>query len=63
MSLDAIPQISAKRRRTDRTMRALLATGTVIALVPLVLVVYYLLAAVMLIGYLRSDRSPSVAPR
>jgi phosphate transport system permease protein len=35
--------VSARRRRTDVTMRAVLATGTVIALVPLVLVVYYLL--------------------
>jgi phosphate transport system permease protein len=35
-------QVSARRRRTDRVMRALLAAGTGIALVPLVLVVYYL---------------------
>jgi phosphate transport system permease protein len=37
-----LPQISARRRRTDRVMRGLLAAATAIALVPLVLVVYYL---------------------
>jgi phosphate transport system permease protein len=35
-------QVSAKRRRTDRIMRGVLASATAIALVPLVLVVYYL---------------------
>jgi phosphate transport system permease protein len=35
--------ISPGRRRKDVTMRALMALGTVLALVPLVLVVYYLL--------------------
>jgi phosphate transport system permease protein len=34
---------SARRRQTDRIARALLAAATVVALVPLVLVVYYLL--------------------
>jgi phosphate transport system permease protein len=38
-----LPAISARRRRTDRAARALLAFATLIALVPLVLVVYYLL--------------------
>jgi phosphate transport system permease protein len=38
-----IASISATRRRTDRMMRAVLLSGTLIALVPLVLVVYYLL--------------------
>jgi phosphate transport system permease protein len=33
---------SGRRRTTDRVMRAVLALGTVIALVPLVLVIYYL---------------------
>jgi phosphate transport system permease protein len=33
---------SGRRRTTDQVMRALLAVGTVIALVPLVLVIYYL---------------------
>jgi phosphate transport system permease protein len=35
--------ISARRRQTDRIARGLLAAATVVALVPLVLVVYYLL--------------------
>jgi phosphate transport system permease protein len=43
MSVSALPQISARRRRTDKAMRGLLITATVIALVPLVLIVYYLL--------------------
>jgi phosphate transport system permease protein len=34
--------ISARRRRTDRIMRSLLAAATVVALIPLVLVLYYL---------------------
>jgi phosphate transport system permease protein len=34
--------ISARRRRTDRIMRSLLAAATVVALIPLVLVIYYL---------------------
>lgn len=34
---------SARRRRTDKTMRALMAVATVVALVPLVLVIYYLI--------------------
>ena len=43
ISLTAIPPISGRRRRTDQTMRGLLLTATVIALIPLVLVIYYLL--------------------
>ena len=35
--------VSARRRRTDKLARALLLTGTLIALVPLVLVIYYLM--------------------
>ncbi len=35
--------LSARRRRTDRIMRALMAAATVVALVPLVLIIYYLL--------------------
>jgi phosphate transport system permease protein len=35
--------ISRRRRTTDRTMRALLLLGTLVALVPLVLIIYYLL--------------------
>jgi phosphate transport system permease protein len=37
-----LPEISARRRRTDAVMRGVLAAGTAIALVPLVLVIYYL---------------------
>src|SRR4051794_6655895 len=39
----ALPPVSARRRRTDKVARVLLLGGTLIALVPLVLVVYYLL--------------------
>jgi len=35
--------VSPRRKRTDKIARGLLAVGTVVALVPLVLVVYYLL--------------------
>jgi phosphate transport system permease protein len=38
-----LPHISGRRRRTDIVMRGLLAAGTVIALIPLVLIIYYLL--------------------
>jgi phosphate transport system permease protein len=43
MNLSTLPQVSARRRRTDRVMRAVLVLATGIALVPLVLVIYYLL--------------------
>jgi phosphate transport system permease protein len=43
VSAFSIPEISAKRQRTDRAMRGLLAAGTVVALVPLVLIIYFLL--------------------
>ena len=43
MSAVQLPEVSARRKRTDRTMQALLMLGTVIALVPLVAVLYYLL--------------------
>jgi phosphate transport system permease protein len=43
VSSTAIPQISARRRRTDKAMRGLLLAATLIALVPLVLIIYYLL--------------------
>ena len=39
----AIAPISSRRRRKDRAMRGLLIAGTVVALIPLVLVIYYLL--------------------
>ena len=38
----ALPPISARRRRTDKLMRSLLLAGTVVALIPLVLILYYL---------------------
>jgi phosphate transport system permease protein len=38
-----LTQVSARRRRTDQLMRATLLVGTAIALVPLVLIVYYLI--------------------
>jgi phosphate transport system permease protein len=40
--MTGLVQTSARRRRTDLIMRGLLATATAIALVPLVLVLYYL---------------------
>jgi phosphate transport system permease protein len=40
--MNALLPISARRRRTDVIMRGVLATATAIALVPLVLVIYYL---------------------
>ncbi|MGA9860355.1 MAG: phosphate ABC transporter permease PstA [Solirubrobacteraceae bacterium] len=44
MSLTAIAPISPRRRRTDRLMRGLLVLGTVVALVPLVLVIFFLIS-------------------
>jgi phosphate transport system permease protein len=41
--MNALASVSARRRRTDRVARALIAAATLVALVPLVLVVYYLL--------------------
>jgi phosphate transport system permease protein len=43
VSAPALPAISARRRRTDKVMRALLLGGTGIALVPLILIIYYLI--------------------
>jgi phosphate transport system permease protein len=43
MSALAIPPISARRRRTDRLARGVVSAFTLIALVPLVLILYYLL--------------------
>ncbi len=40
--MTALPTTSARRRRTDVVMRGLLGAATAVALVPLVLVVYYL---------------------
>jgi phosphate transport system permease protein len=41
--MNARASVSARRRRTDRVARALIAAATLVALVPLALVVYYLL--------------------
>ncbi len=49
---------SARRRRTDRLARGLLGAGTALALVPLVLVVYYLLnkgLSAWSLGFFTSD--------
>lgn len=43
MNQTSFPQVSARRRRTDQVMRGLLLVATLVALVPLVLVIYYLL--------------------
>ena len=43
MALTEFAPIDPRRRRKDRTMRGILLTGTIIALIPLVLVIYYLL--------------------
>jgi phosphate transport system permease protein len=42
VTVTALPEISARRRRTDKVMRGALLVGTGIALVPLALVIYYL---------------------
>jgi phosphate transport system permease protein len=43
MSAIGIPSIRARRRRTDRVMRGLLFAAGIVALIPLVLVVFYLI--------------------
>ena len=42
MSEAVIPPISPRRRRTDKVMRRVMGAGTLVALVPLVLILYYL---------------------
>ena len=42
-ALSSLPPISARRRRTDKFMRGVLFALTIVALIPLVLVIYYLL--------------------
>jgi phosphate transport system permease protein len=39
----SLPEVSARRRRTDRIMRGVLLSATIVALIPLVLVIFYLL--------------------
>ena len=41
--MTTLPTVSARRRRTDVVMRVILGLATAVALVPLVLVIYYLL--------------------
>jgi phosphate transport system permease protein len=41
--MTAIAPVASRRRRTDKAMRGVLLAGTLLALVPLVFVVYYLL--------------------
>ena len=41
--MSSLPPVSARRRRTDLVMRCLLGAATVAALIPLVLVIYYVL--------------------
>jgi phosphate transport system permease protein len=43
MSALHFPEVSPRRRRTDRVMRGLLMSATGLALVPLILIIYYLL--------------------
>jgi phosphate transport system permease protein len=43
MTATTIAPISPRRRRTDRIARALLGVGTILAIIPLVLVLYYVL--------------------
>jgi phosphate transport system permease protein len=42
--MTALAQLTPRRRLTDQVMRGVLALGTVIALIPLVAVIYYLLS-------------------
>src|ERR1700733_4230565 len=43
MSAIEFPEVSPRRRRTERAMRGLLMGATGLALVPLILIIYYLL--------------------
>ncbi len=43
MSATRLPHVSGRRRQTDRVMRALLFACTALALIPLVLILFYLL--------------------
>jgi phosphate transport system permease protein len=42
-ALASLPSVSTRRRRTDKVMRGLLLALTILALIPLVLIIYYLL--------------------
>jgi ABC-type phosphate transport system permease subunit len=43
LTIDSVPRPSARRRRTDQGMRIVLFAAAVIAVIPLVLVIYYLI--------------------
>jgi phosphate transport system permease protein len=43
ITVESLPQVSRRRRVTDRAMRGLLLAALIVALVPLVLVLFYLL--------------------
>lgn len=43
MSALSLPRVSGRRRRTDRIMRGLLLAATIVALIPLVAIVFYLI--------------------
>jgi phosphate transport system permease protein len=43
ITVSTLPQISSRRRVTDRVMRGALVVATLVALVPLILILYYLL--------------------
>jgi phosphate transport system permease protein len=43
MSALSLPEVSPRRRRTDKIMRGVLLAAAIVALVPLVLVIFYLL--------------------
>jgi phosphate transport system permease protein len=62
MSAATLAPLSARRRRTDRIMRGVLLTGTVVAIVPLVFVVYYLVekgAGAISLSFFTSDPTGS----
>ena len=58
--MSALAPVSPRRRRTDRLARGLLAVGTLLALVPLVLVLYYVAVGIwgLFLGIRGSGPSP-----
>jgi phosphate transport system permease protein len=43
ITASTLPQVSSRRRATDKAMRGALLTGTIVALIPLVLILFYLI--------------------
>ena len=43
-SPNPLARVSLRRRRTDQLMRGMLVAGTVLALIPLVLIIFYLIS-------------------